>query len=188
MTYVSSTTTVGAKTTGMAVGTGFSAIVRTEPRYAALIARLILAMVMFPHGAQKLLGSFGGSGFSSSLEHLVEDYGVWPVFAFLTILVEFFGPLALAIGFLTRIAALGIGAVMVGAAVLVHLPYGFFMNWFGKAGGEGFEYHILVLGLVAVLLIEGGGLLSVDRFLTSRLVRTDASLPQDRQADLVDTG
>lgn len=142
---------------------GGSAIVQTvfgtSDDYAALVARLTLAIVIFPHGAQKLLGWFGGPGFSATLDGL----GVPVVLGFLTIVAEFFGALALAVGLLTRVAALGIGAVMVGAVLLVHLPYGFFMNWFGQQQGEGFEFHLLALGLVAVVLIKGAGPFSVDR-------------------------
>jgi putative oxidoreductase len=166
------------------VSTALGNVITTASDYSALVARVVLAAAIFPHGAQKLLGWFGGSGFSASMEHLIGDYGVPPALAFLTIVVEFVGPPALAVGFLTRVAALGIGAVMVGATVLVHLPFGFFMNWFGRSQGEGFEYHVVVLGLVAVLLIKGGGILSVDHQLSSKRSIADHFAAQSPQGSL----
>jgi putative oxidoreductase len=52
---------------------------------------------------------------------------------------------------------------MLGAITMVHLPHGFFMNWGGQQQGEGYEYHLLVIGIAAALLITGGGRWSVDR-------------------------
>jgi putative oxidoreductase len=118
---------------------------------------------MFPHGAQKLLGLFGGFGFSGTMQYFTSTMGLPYGLALLVIAAEFFGALGLIFGLLTRVAALGIGCVMAGAIYLVHLPNGFFMNWSGKQAGEGFEYHILALGIALALMIKGGGLLSVDR-------------------------
>jgi putative oxidoreductase len=96
---------------------------------------------------------------------LTGGVGLPVVLAALVIGIEFFAPIALAVGFLSRAAALGIAAVMVGAVVTTHLPFGFFMNWSGAQGGEGFEFHLLVLGMAAALMIRGSGALSVDRWL-----------------------
>jgi len=141
---------------------------RTDPSYAALVLRLTLAIVMFPHGAQKLLGWFGGLGFSGTMAALTETNGLPAVVAFLVIVIEFFGSIGLALGFLSRIAAAGIAAVMIGAVLTTHVQVGFFMNWFGNQTGEGFEYHLLALGIALAVMIEGSGAISLDRMLSDR--------------------
>jgi putative oxidoreductase len=123
---------------------------------------------MFPHGAQKLLGWCGGYGFSGTLGFLTKQMGLPTPLAAGVILIEFGAPLLLLAGLATRLAAFGIGAIMVGAIATVHASQGFFMNWGGTQAGEGFEYHLLALGLVGVLLIQGGGRLSLDRRLSPR--------------------
>lgn len=137
----------------------------TDRDYAALIARLVLGGVMFPHGAQKLLGWFGGNGFSATMGYLTGSMGLPWIVAFLVILIEFFGALALIAGVVSRLNALGIGAVMLGAIWTSHAQYGFFMNWSGNQAGQGFEYHLLAIGLALVVLIKGGGAWAVDRLL-----------------------
>jgi putative oxidoreductase len=140
---------------------------RTDGGAAGLILRLTLAIVIFPHGAQKALGWFGGGGFSGTIGFF-SGLGIPAAIAVLVIAAEFLGSLGLLFGFLTRICALGIGAVMLGAVFMVHLPNGFFMNWMGTQQGEGFEYHLLVLGIVLALLVTGGGAASVDKAMASR--------------------
>ena len=146
-------------------GRWYDPLVETGDDAGPAILRLTLALVFFPHGAQKLLGWFGGAGFSGTMDYFTGALGLPAVIALLVILIEFFGPLALAAGFLTRAAALGIGAVMVGAIATQHWQHGFFMNWTGQQAGEGFEFHLLVLGIVLVLLLKGSGALSLDRIL-----------------------
>jgi putative oxidoreductase len=146
-------------------------ILRTTDDTAALVLRLVLAVVIFPHGAQKLLGWFGGNGFSGTMDFFTGTMGIPWIFALLVVLAEFFGPLGLVVGLLTRVAAAGIGAVMAGAIFMVHLQHGFFMNWQGNKGGEGFEFHLLVLGIVVALLIKGGGRWSLDGVLARRASR-----------------
>jgi putative oxidoreductase len=141
---------------------------RTDGGAAGLILRLTLAIVIFPHGAQKTLGWFGGGGFSGTIDFFSGQLGIPAAIAVLVIAAEFLGSLGLLFGFLTRICALGIGAVMLGAVFMVHLPNGFFMNWMGTQQGEGFEYHLLVLGIVLALLVTGGGAASVDKAMASR--------------------
>jgi putative oxidoreductase len=126
--------------------------------------RLVLGVVFFAHGAQKMLGWFGGHGFHGTMGFLSHMMPA-PV-AFLVICTEFFGGLGLIVGLLTRIAALGIGGLMIGAIFMVHLPNGFFMNWAGNQKGEGVEYHLLVLAIAATLLLRGAGAFSVDRALS----------------------
>lgn len=128
------------------------------------ILRLVLGVVFFAHGAQKMLGWFGGYGFHGTMGFF-EHLGMPAAVGFLVICTEFFGSLGLIVGFLTRIAALGIGGEMIGAVLMVHLPNGFFMNWFGNQKGEGFEYHLLVFAIVATLVLRGAGKFSVDRAL-----------------------
>lgn len=143
-------------------------LMRTDGGAAGLILRLTLAIVIFPHGAQKLLGWFGGNGFSGTMGFFTENLGLPWIVAFLVIVAEFFGSLGLLVGLLTRVCAAGIGAVMIGAIFMVHWQHGFFMNWTGQQQGQGFEYHLLVLGIVIALLVTGGGAASADRALAER--------------------
>lgn len=136
-------------------------LLRTKDDYPAFVLRLFLGVVMLPHGAQHLLGWFGGGGFSGTMEFFAKN-GIPAVLAFLVILGESFGALGLILGLLTRVAAFGIACIMLVAATTVHAQHGFFMNWFGNQKGEGFEYHLLALGIALALLIRGGGALSLD--------------------------
>ena len=138
-------------------------LLATEAGWGATAARLALAAVMFPHGAQKALGWFGGYGWNGTMGFLTGSIGLPAALAALVIGIELLAPLFLLAGLATRASALGIAAVMVGAVTTVHLPYGFFMNWAGTQPGEGFEYHLLALGLAAVLVLGGGGRASLDR-------------------------
>jgi putative oxidoreductase len=137
----------------------------TNDDWAQLILRVTLGVVMFPHGAQKLLGWFGGPGFAGTMDMFTQRMGIPAALAFLVIITESLGSLALIAGFLTRLAAFGIFCIMVVAIAMVHWPNGFFMNWSGKQAGEGFEYHLLVIGIAVVLMIWGAGRSSVDRVL-----------------------
>ncbi len=139
-----------------------SSIFRTSDDIGAFVARITLGVVMLPHGLQKLLGLFGGAGYSGTVEFFVSG-GIPAFIAILIIIGESFGAIGLIAGFLSRLAALGITAIMLGAIVTVHLQNGFFMNWGGTAAGEGFEYHLLAVGLGLIVLIKGGGIWSVDR-------------------------
>lgn len=143
-------------------------MIRTDNDLSPLFLRLFLGIVMFPHGAQKMFGWFGGYGFAGTMHHFTDNMGIPWIIAFLVIVAEFFGSLALIAGFLTRVCALGIGSVMVGAIVMVHYQFGFFMNWSGQQGGEGFEFHLLAIGMAVALMIKGGGAASVDRALMRR--------------------
>ncbi len=137
-------------------------IFRTTDDIGAFIARITLGVVILPHGLQKLLGLFGGAGFSGTVEFFVGS-GIPAFIAVLIIIGESFGSLGLIFGFLSRLAALGIIIIMLGAIVTVHLKNGFFMNWSGSGPGEGFEFHLLAIGLGLVVLVKGGGLFSIDR-------------------------
>lgn len=138
-------------------------LLATEAGWGATAARVALAAVMFPHGAQKAFGWFGGYGWDGTLGFLTGTIGLPAALAALVIGIELLAPLFLLAGLATRAAALGIVAVMVGAIATVHGPVGFFMNWSGTQAGEGYEYHLLALGLAAVLVLGGGGRLALDR-------------------------
>ena len=144
------------------------ALFQTNDGWAGLILRLTLGFVMFPHGAQKLLGWFGGFGFDGTMGFFTQKMDLPWLIALLIIIGESFGSLALLAGLLTRFTAASLAVIMFGAITLVHLPHGFFMNWFGQQKGEGFEYHLLVIGIAAALLVTGGGKWSMDGELADR--------------------
>ena len=139
----------------------------TDNDAATAILRLILGVVFFAHGAQKMLGWFGGFGFSGTMGFFTGTMHIPAPFAFLAISAEFFGGLGLMVGLLTRIAAFGIAVNMLVAIAMVHSSFGFFMNWNGTQKGEGFEYHLLVLAIAVYLIVRGAGAASVDRLLSS---------------------
>lgn len=143
-------------------------LIQTDKDISSLVLRVLLGIVFFPHGAQKVFGWFGGFGFSGTMGFFTGKMGIPVIFAFLAIMAEFLGPLGLLSGFLTRIAAFGIACNMTVAIFMVHLPNGFFMNWFGNQKGEGFEYHILAVAIAIALMIKGGGKLSVDGLISEK--------------------
>jgi putative oxidoreductase len=137
----------------------------TSSDVSLTILLLVLGVVFFAHGAQKMLGWFGGYGFQGTMGFF-EHMGMPAPVALLIICTEFFGGLGLIVGLLTRIAALGIGVEMIGAVFMVHLQNGFFMTWYGTQKGEGFEYHLLAIAVAAALLLRGSGAFSLDRTLS----------------------
>ncbi len=147
----------------------FGKLLKTENDAAALVLRLGLGIVMFPHGAQKVLGWFGGYGLSGTWGFMTGQLHIPAVFAALAIAAEFAGSLGLIVGLLGRVAAFGLAVEMaVAAFVGGHVANGFFMNWSGHQAGEGFEYHILVVVIALAVMIKGSGALSLDRLLSSR--------------------
>lgn len=142
-------------------------VLDTNNDRGAALLRIALGAIMLPHGAQHLLGWFGGYGFSGTLGWMTGTLGFPAPLAALAIVTEFVAPIALILGLGGRLAALGIAGVMAGAT-LTHLPNGFFMNWFAAlpAGSEGFEYHLLVLFMSLALVIQGSGAFSLDRAIT----------------------
>ena len=138
----------------------------TDDSLTTAILRLTLGAVFFVHGAQKMLGWFGGFGFHGTMGFFTEIMHFSAPLALFAIASEFFGGIGLIFGLLTRIAALGIGVNMVVAILTVHRAFGFFMNWTGTQKGEGFEFHLIVLAIVGYLVIRGAGAFSVDRLLT----------------------
>lgn len=140
----------------------------TEDTIAPTLARLALGLVMFPHGAQKAFGWFGGYGFEGTMGFLTGAVGLPWIVAALVIGTELFASVALIAGAGARLAALGIAAVMTGAVLTSHVANGFFMNWGGNQAGEGFEYHLLAIGLALVVIVAGAGKASVDRWLSRK--------------------
>ncbi len=140
---------------------------QTNNDYAGLFLRLTIALVLFPHGAQKLLGWFGGYGFAGTMHFFTDTKGLPWLVGFMVIMIEFFGSLLLLLGMGSRILAAAVAVLSIGIILTSHLQYGFFMNWFGNQKGEGYEYFLLLVGLSIVLLINGGGKLSVDKLLSN---------------------
>lgn len=149
----------------------FADLFRTSDGVSPTILRMALAVVLFPHGAQHLLGWFGGYGYAGTHAWMIELGFPGPL-ATAAIVTEFVAPLALAIGLASRAAAAGVVGLMVGAAS-VHLRNGFFMNWFGTlpAGAEGYEYHILLGTMAVAVAIAGAGRWSADQAIRKRLAR-----------------
>jgi putative oxidoreductase len=144
------------------------AFFRTPEDSANLVLRLALAATLFPHGAQKVLGWFGGYGFQATLTSFT-SHGMPAPLALLVMAAEFLGPIALVLGFFTRWSGFGIGLTMTGAALMVHSANGFFMNWMGTQKGEGIEYFIPVVAIAVALMIKGGGRWALDRVIAARL-------------------
>jgi putative oxidoreductase len=140
----------------------------TDDALFPLVTRIALGAVILPHGAQKLLGWFGGYGFSGTMSYFTGSLHIPAPLSLLVILGESLGALGLIAGLGTRLAAVGLSLTMLGAIVLTHAPHGFFMNWFGQQRGEGFEFHLLVLGMSVPLAIWGAGAYSVDHLLARR--------------------
>jgi putative oxidoreductase len=138
-------------------------LVSTPNDFTLTIVRLVLGVTFFAHGAQKMLGWFGGYGFRGTMGFFTHQMGIPAPLAFLSICAEFFGGLGLLVGLLSRVAALGIIVNMLVAIATVHHANGFFMNWSGQQKGEGFEYHLLAIALAIVVLIKGAGADSIDR-------------------------
>lgn len=140
----------------------------TDNNAATLVLRLVVGIVFFAHGAQKVFGWFGGYGFSGTMGFFTGAMHIPAFFAFLAIMAEFLGGLGLILGLLTRVAAFGIAINMLVAIAMVHRHFGFFANWSGQQKGEGYEYHLLVLAITVFLMIRGAGAVSADRMISTR--------------------
>ena len=144
----------------------FRKLISTSDDCTLTMVRLVLGVVFFAHGAQKMLGWFGGYGFTGTMGFFTQMLHIPAPFAFLAICAEFFGGLGLLVGLLSRVAAFGIAMNMLVAVLTVHIHNGFFANWTGQQKGEGIEYHLLAIALLLVVMIKGAGALSVDRALS----------------------
>lgn len=136
--------------------------------FASLAIRITLGVVVFPHGAQKLFGWFGGYGFSGTMEFFTDTMGLPWLIGFLVILLESIGAIALIAGFATRIMAVSYLLLALGIVFTSSIQHGFFMNWFGNQQGEGYEYFILWIGMAISLIVIGAGKYSVDGTFVSK--------------------
>lgn len=143
-------------------------LMQTDDSIGLFLVRVSLGIVMFPHGAQKLLGWFGGHGPAWTMDFFTQRLGIPAPLVVLVIIAESFGALGLILGFLGRLGAFGVLCVMLGAVYTIHLKNGFFMDWYNTGQGEGFEYHLLAIGMALAVLVQGSGRFSVDRALASR--------------------
>jgi putative oxidoreductase len=149
----------------------------TNVDWMVAIVRVVLGLIFFAHGAQKLLGWYGGPGFTSSMRTFTEHLHLPSTVAFLVIAGEFFGGVALIVGLFSRLAAFGIALTMVGAVATVHFRYGLFLNWFGDRAGHGYEYHLLAIALALVVIVKGAGAFSVDRLIFTHEAALEGSQP-----------
>jgi len=146
----------------------FRKIISTSDDKILTLLRVVLGIVIFPHGAQKVLGWFGGFGFAGTYGFLTQQMHIPAPLAILVFAAEFLGSIGLLVGFLGRIAAFGIAVNLAVAVFLVHLPNGFFMNWSGQQKGEGIEFFILAIGIAIAIMIGGSGAYSIDLALTRK--------------------
>jgi putative oxidoreductase len=137
----------------------------TDQSWAGMVLRLFAGFIMLPHGLQKMFGLFGGNGFTSTMNYFTDTMKLPWAISFFIIATEMFGAAALIAGFGGRIFALLFIAIMVGAIITTNYKNGFFMNWFGNQPGEGFEYHLLLIGICIALLITGSGRYAIDSLL-----------------------
>lgn len=146
-----------------------SRLIATDAHLSQTFLRLTLGAILLPHGAQHLLGLFGGYGFHGTLAWMTGTLGFPAPLAAIGIVVEFVAPIALLLGAGARVAGLAIALFMTGAAS-THVANGFFMNWFGAlpAGTEGFEYHLLAIAMALTVAARGAGAFSVDRLWSRR--------------------
>ncbi|MBF2709619.1 DoxX family protein [Flavobacterium soyangense] len=134
----------------------------TNNDLTGLVTRLTLGLILFPHGAQKMLGMFGGYGFTGTMGFFTNTMHLPWIIGFLVIIIEFIGVVSLIVGFASRIWSVLTIVLFLGIIFTSHLDNGFFMNWFGNQKGEGYEYHLLIIGLSIATLINGSGKYSVD--------------------------
>lgn len=140
----------------------FRKLIATSSTWFPLPIRLALGAVMFAHGAQKVLGSFGGPGFNAFTSGNTPFGFMRPAWLWLAAaaISELLGGVLLVLGFLTRIGAFFIACVMLTAIIGVHWSGGFF------AATRGYEYPMSLLAMAIALLIAGGGQASIDKGLS----------------------
>jgi putative oxidoreductase len=139
--------------------------------FTLLFVRISLGFIIAAHGAQKLLGWFGGFGYEGTMGFFTSVIGIPYLLAFLVIVLESLGMIALMAGFASRVICVSLIAIMIGAIITTHASHGFFMNWFGSQGGEGFEYHLLIMALAVVIVVNGSGIYSIDHLLAMKAFR-----------------
>ena len=145
-------------------------IFNTNNDWIGFVTRLTAGIVLFPHGAQKMLGMFGGYGFSETMSAFTTQMHLPWIMALSVIIIEFFGSLSLIIGFASRVWSAAFIFLFIGIIFTVHIDHGFFMNWFGTQGGEGYEYALLVIGISIATLVNGSGKYSIDNMIKTQLI------------------
>lgn len=150
-------------------------LIGTHADWIVAIARIVLGIIFFGHGAQKMLGWYGGPGLSSTMRTFTEQLHLPSILAILLIAGEFFSGIGLIVGLFSRIAALVIALIMVGAIATVHFRFGLFLNWFGNQEGHGVEYHLLAIALALVVVVKGAGAFSLDRLVYEHISGVEAS-------------
>lgn len=143
-------------------------LLKTHPNMGYSIARLTLGLVIFPHGAQKLLGLFGGYGYTATMESFTTQMGLPSFVAFSIIIIEFFGSISLILGLFSRFWAVSLIGMFIGIIYTTQLANGFFMNWFGNQAGEGYEYSLLIIGLALIIMVNGSGTWSIDKLISKK--------------------
>lgn len=146
----------------------FRTLVKTNPNIGFSIARMTLGLVIFPHGAQKLLGLFGGYGYSATIEMFTTQMGLPSSVAFSVIMIEFFGSISLILGLFSRFWVISLAGLFTGIIITTQLEHGFFMNWYGNQAGEGYEYSLLVIGLALSIVFNGSGKWSIDSLISKK--------------------
>ncbi len=142
-------------------------IYNTNNDWTGLVTRLTIGLILFPHGAQKMFGWFGGPGFTNEMDFFTQNLHLSWLVAFLVIIIEFLGSVSLIIGFASRLWSIAIIILFIGIIFTGgHLDNGFFMNWLGNQKGEGYEYHLLIIGLSLAIIINGSGKFSVDKLIS----------------------
>lgn len=162
-------------------------LMATPSDWSLTIIRVVLGLIFFAHGAQKLLGWYGGPGLAQSVQTFTEHLHLPSTLAFLVIAGEFLGGIGLVVGFLSRPAALFIALTMLGAIAMVHLRHGLFLNWFGNKEGHGIEYHLLAIALSLVVIVKGAGALSLDRLVDEKVLTPRHSAHSAAQTELIRT-
>lgn len=140
----------------------FRKLIATSSTWFTVPVRLALGAVMVAHGAQKVLGSFGGPGFNTYVSGTTPIGFMKPTWLWLAAAAfsEFVGGILVIIGFLTRVGSFFIACTMLTAIAGVHWTGGFF------ASNRGYEYPLSLLAMAIALLIAGGGQASVDKALS----------------------
>lgn len=141
----------------------------SQNNWAGLLLRVTIAVVLFPHGAQKLLGWFGGFGFDGTMQYFTQTVKLPYIIGLLVILIEFFAPIALVLGVGSKILAAVIAILFVGIMFTSSINHGFFMNWLGNQAGEGYEFFLLAIGASLALMFNGSGKFAIDNLIVTAL-------------------
>src|SRR5438445_3755005 len=153
----------------------------THADWVVGIARVVLGIIFFAHGAQKMLGWYGGPGLARSMRTFTEDVHLPSTLAFLVIAGELFSGIGLIYGLFSRISALVIALTMVGAIATGHFRFGLFLYWCGNQEGHGIEYHLLAIALALVVVVKCAGAFSLDRLVHEHVSGLEQSVAGKRQ-------